>query len=227
MVNDYLTEKSRNDPVARRALADMRRHGAVIPASLDFGIVLLRPNAEHSGAGALRQAELEKAEKTFLAIQGSASKSSEFRRASAKSYYWMGKTRPRRPNFSMKSARPMTSARPSISCSTSCANSANAANASPSSTTPTRRPPTIKSGYQIAAVRVLFTESQDRKNREWLDKCDPADSDIRSQLCQTRGAKALWEGRDADAVAEFRRGIEFLTGLPESHVSLNNSALLY
>jgi hypothetical protein len=58
--------------------------------ALDLGLVLLRRGQVLNDPEA-RQRELEKAEKTFLAIRTTAGKTDEFRLSLGQVYYWLGK----------------------------------------------------------------------------------------------------------------------------------------
>ena len=61
-----------------------------MPVALDLGIVLLQ-RGQRLNDPAARRAELEKAEKTFLAIQGVAGESDTFRLSMGQVYYWLGR----------------------------------------------------------------------------------------------------------------------------------------
>src|SRR5262249_15917880 len=61
MLRDYVEARLKNDPSILAAGEAVRQEEAVVPVTLDLGLVLLR--RAQAGGGAGRQAELEKAEK--------------------------------------------------------------------------------------------------------------------------------------------------------------------
>src|SRR5262249_61625755 len=89
MLRDYVEARLKNDPSILAAGEAVRQEEAVVPVTLDLGLVLLR--RAQAGGGAGRQAELEKAEKVFLSIRDVAGESDQYRLYLAQVYYWLGK----------------------------------------------------------------------------------------------------------------------------------------
>ncbi len=90
MVRQYLDNKLQNSPEVFKALDAIRREGAVVGVALDIGMVHLQRGQAMTDPDA-RKKSLEQAEKTFLAVRGSAGKTDEFRLNLGQVYYWLGK----------------------------------------------------------------------------------------------------------------------------------------
>jgi tetratricopeptide (TPR) repeat protein len=90
LIYEYRNNRLKDHPAFRRAMEDLRKESRVVPVALDFGIVLLR-RAQGMPDPDKRRQELERAEKTFLAIRTAAEKSDEFRLFLGQVYYWLGR----------------------------------------------------------------------------------------------------------------------------------------
>ena len=66
LVQAYVDQRIANDPAITRAQEELMEEADIVPVAIDLGIVILRRGQAMSDAEA-RRAELEKAEKTFLA----------------------------------------------------------------------------------------------------------------------------------------------------------------
>ena len=71
-------------------LAELRRAARVVPIALDVGTLTLY-RAQGMADAASRQATLEQAEATFLAVRGVAGESERYRKDLGQIYYWLGK----------------------------------------------------------------------------------------------------------------------------------------
>src|SRR5262249_49735124 len=87
IVIEYLEGKLKDDAELKRLQNALLREERVVPVALDLGIVMLR--RAQSLIDPARHDELEKAEKTFLAVRGAAGQSDQYRLSLGQVYYWL------------------------------------------------------------------------------------------------------------------------------------------
>src|SRR5262249_6034496 len=92
LVDGYIQKRMESDPAFKRAVAELTAANKIIHVTLDLGMVQLNRAQNLSDPGA-RKAELEAAEKTFLAIRGLAGGTDEYRLFLGQVYYWLGKSK--------------------------------------------------------------------------------------------------------------------------------------
>src|SRR5262249_38533263 len=90
MVQDYLDNRLRDDPRFKNAQAALRGQRPVVQAAMDLGVVLLR-RAQAEAKPETRKKELERAEKSFLAVRGVVGRDEGVRLGLGEVYYWLGK----------------------------------------------------------------------------------------------------------------------------------------
>ena len=78
MVNEFIIDHMRDDVGMEQARQRVIEEAEIVPTALDLGIVILR-RAQAMKDPVQRQAELQNAEKTFLAIRGVAGETDEYR----------------------------------------------------------------------------------------------------------------------------------------------------
>ena len=209
MIQNYLDNVLRNNPDFKLAQAAIREQARIVPVALDLGIVLLR-HAQTQNDPQARKRELEKAEKTFLAIRNIAGKNDEYRITLGQVYYWMGKHAEGRKLFDEYLADSQRRAgTPSF----------DRGRLSKANWTP-------KSGITPHTCAAITNTDQDDR-LDWLSKCDPDDRFHQAELAGGRGEKALAENRDEEAGALLRQAIGHYQAIPESPTILNNSALIH
>lgn len=222
LVEERVIQYIRNDRGVAHAQEEYARAGAVVPVALDLGIVTLR-RAQALNDPDTRRSELEKAEKIFLAIQGQAGETDEFRLSLGQVYYWLGKHDEGRQIFdqllesngrdyqTLMSVGHVLRAVGEESSARTMIEDAYTAAAEP------------EQKFAAAATRsVLDVDLDDRI--EWLRKSDPNDTYIKAGLSDALGKQAARAGRDDEAVRHFREAIAAYASLPESTTSLNNAA---
>src|ERR1051325_3357402 len=92
MVDNFVQNWMREDAGLHRAQEEYKEANRIVPVTLDLGIVQLN-RAQSLQDPSARKAELEAAEKTFLAIQGFAGETDEYRMFLGQVYYWLGKSK--------------------------------------------------------------------------------------------------------------------------------------
>ncbi len=95
---EYLNRRIQDDPAVDAAREKLAKQGMVIPVALGLGIVTLQ-RAQAMEDPAARRGELERAEKTFLAIRGVAGESDQYMLRLGQVYYWLGKQEEGRQEF--------------------------------------------------------------------------------------------------------------------------------
>ena len=95
---EYIDRQIKDDPAVDAAREKLAKQAMVVPAALDLGMVTLQ-RAESMKDPAARRAELERAEKTFLAIRGTAGESDQYMLHLGQVYYWLGKQKEGQEEF--------------------------------------------------------------------------------------------------------------------------------
>jgi hypothetical protein len=71
----------------------------------------------------------------------------------------------------------------------------------------------------------MFTDLDDEIL--WLGRSDPNAGDIKASLSVARGRKAEREGKDAEAVEQYRQALATYAQMPENAATLNNASLAH
>jgi hypothetical protein len=80
--------------------------------------------------------------------------------------------------------------------------------------------------HEAAGLRALICKDNDDQIA-WLNKADTADPGIKGFLANALGTKAFEEGRDDEAVTQFRAAISAYAAMPRSARNCNETALAY
>jgi hypothetical protein len=225
MVNTYMDKAINEDPECQAALDAVRREDRVVHVAVDLGIILLR-RGQMKADPAARRAELEKAERMFLAIRSAAGKTDQYRLNLGQVYYWLGKHQEGRKLFDEMLAEKQRSVETLLGVSIllrevgaiSEARSL-AEEAYEKETDPTKK------AHAARQRSVLMVSLDDQIT--WLKRSKQDDPDVKGSLATALGDQALEEGRNEEAAQHLREAIATYTSMPESPVSLNNGALAY
>jgi hypothetical protein len=224
MVDEHISRRLKKDPNLRRQREALARASVVVPVALDLGILQLE-RAQHLNDPAARKAELERAEKTFVAVRTQAGQSNEYRLSLAQVYYWLGKPAEGRKLFDealnadgrkfeslmvvAHLLRELGSMAESRVLSEEAYNQAGAEAAK----------------KQEAALLRAITHTDVDDELVWLEWSNPTAPETKASLASARGHKAQRDGKEAEAAAYFREAATIYAGMPESAVSLNNGGL--
>jgi hypothetical protein len=222
---EYMKAKQAEDPTLKAAWEAFRREAQVVPAALDLGMVILR-RAQGVADAAARRKELEKAEKTFLAIRGAAGESDSYRLYLGQVYYWLGKHAEGRKLFDEL----LTAHNKSANVVSAVAQVLRAVGAN------TEARALLEEAYAkeadaakkqgLASVRsLLYVDLDDEIT--WLRRADLEVPQIKADLGIALGNKALQEGNDEEAARHLREAIAIYAGLPVSASTLNNGGLAH
>lgn len=224
LVTEHISKAISADPaveVARRALA---RDAAVVPAALDLGIVLLRRGREMADPEA-RKREMERAERTFLAVRGVAGDSDGYRMSLGQVYYWLGKPAEGRKLFDETLAAANRSPNVLLGVAVILREVGSPAECRTLAEEAYNKAPDDAGRHGAANLRFVVAVDLDDKIA-WLERSNPKDTDVQASLEESRGQKAVREGREADAEAHYRKALELHARLPVTATTLNNGALI-
>ncbi|OAI48398.1 hypothetical protein AYO44_07125 [Planctomycetaceae bacterium SCGC AG-212-F19] len=225
MVNDFIDRRLRDNPAMKKAQQDMTREAPVVGASLDLGIVRLH-RAQSMADPAARRAELESAEKTFLAIRSMAGQDDAYRMYLGQVYYWLDKSDEGRKLFDELLAAQKRA--PVILAMVGGA---------------------LREVGAVGEARTLVEEAYNKETDQpkkksfaglravmrtdiddeitWLERANAGDPDVKAQLHNAKGHKAFQAGREDDAAGQYRQAIDVYSRMPENPTSLNNGALAH
>jgi hypothetical protein len=225
LVDDYMEAEMRNDPSLLRALASLKSANQIVPVVLDLGIVQLN-RAQNLQDATQRKAELEAAEKTFLAIKGAAGETDEYRLFLGQVYYWLGRSQEGKELFdqllaSRKRAFPML-----MSLASTLRSVGEVSEARALAEEAYRTGKTDDEKFNAASFRALvFTDDDDQI--AWLEKSDQGASWIQIELNAARGKRALQKGNKTLAESFLRKAIAGYDNHPRTAVTLNNCSLAW
>lgn len=224
MVIEYVMKELREDSALKLAQDKLRSEADIVPVALDLGMALLQRAQQATNADE-RKGDLEKAEKTFLAVGGVAGEADSYRLNLGQVYYWLGKPEEGRKLFDeliaakgndFQVALGIGQILREVGANTEASKMAEELYARESG----------QNKFAAAQLRALLHTDVDDEIL-WLQRCDPADKSVQASLHSTRGQKAISEGRDEEAIIELRKGAEIYAKMNESASSLNNAALCY
>jgi predicted Zn-dependent protease len=225
MLQDYRDKAVAEDPGVREAQEKLGAEAAVVPAALDLGMVLLH-RAQGLADPDARKAELEKAEKTFLAIRGLAGESDQYRLHLGQVYYWLGKHGDGRRLFDDMLQGHNRSSEIVLAVASVLREVGAMSDARSLLEESYAKETDLRKKQELATLRGLTAIDLDDKI-VWLGRADPADPDVRASLCSSRGQKVAEEGKDDEAAKHYREAIDVYGRVPENAAVLNNSALLH
>lgn len=224
MVDDYIRSRMKSNPAIQRAVADLKAANRIVPVALDLGIVQLN-RAQELRDPAARKAELEAAEKTFLAIRGFAGESDEYRLFLGQVYYWLGKSKEGRELFDQLLASRNRDYSTLMSIGNTLRDVGEQTEARSLVEEAYNNGKNDKQKFNAAAFRsVLFKDEDDRM--AWLQKADTNSTLIQIELNNGRGLKALQQGNKPLAADYLRKAVAGYEALPKSSATLNNGALV-
>jgi tetratricopeptide (TPR) repeat protein len=225
MVQNYLDKAIKADPAVQATQQALAAEAPVISAALDLGTVLLH-RAQGRADPAARKADLEKAEKTFLAIRGLAGESDQFRLYLGQVYYWLGKPGEGRKLFDdlLRAHQRDTALLQGVA---RVLREVGAVSEARTLIEEAYNKETDPAKKQAAAHfrSVLFTDLDDEIL--WLGRSGTGNPQVLASLSAARGNKAEREGKEGEAARQYRQALETYAKMAENPATLNNSALVH
>lgn len=225
MVGAFVQARMKDNVAITSALDTLRAQRAVVPATLDLGIVRLQL-ARAVPDPAKRRAALEAAEKTFLSVRNLAGETPEYRLFLGQVYYWLGKHAEGRKLFDkllddQKRAAPMLLSITRVLREVGAITEARKLAEEAYETAADAR---VK--HEAAHFRgVMYKDVDDQIT--WLERSDTSSPDVKATLAAARGQKASAEGKDKEAEGHYRQSVALYAKMPENSATLNNAALAH
>jgi tetratricopeptide (TPR) repeat protein len=225
MVETFMQGWLDRDTGYRSALANLTAANKIVPVTLDLGIVQVN-RAQNLPDAQARKAELEAAERTFLAIRGLAGETDEYRLFLGEVYYWLGKSKEGKQLFDELLAAHKRAPQILLALATKLRMVGEIPQSRELSEEAYRTAKSDKDRYAAAALRA-HTEVDNDDQIAWLSKADPNESSIQIGLNSARGEKAL-EDENKELAAQFlRKATAAYENVPKNSTSLNNCGLVY
>lgn len=223
LVQEYLNGRMKNDPDYLGAQEEMERESAVVPVTLELGIVMLQ-RAHEMTKPADRTAQLEAAEKVFLAVRGVAGETDEYRLSLGEVYYWLGKQTEGRKLFDDYLAGKSRSYEAVFSIARTFRQLGMDAETRTLAEEAYGKGKTSDEKYSAAGLRaIVSTDNQDRI--DWLSKANTRDPRTKGSLARTTGDQEMELGREDEAVRQYNLALEAYASMPRTATTLNESAL--
>jgi hypothetical protein len=225
MVRNYVNARIKDDPALTSSQEALEQATGVVPVALELGIVSLY-RAQSQQDGTARKAQLEAAEKVFLAISGVAGKSDEYRLSLGQVYYWLGKQAEGRKLFDDYLTAKGRASGDLLQIAIKLRSLGAVPEARSLSEEAFQKAAKPEDKQGVAQFRARCNKDLDDEI-EWLSKANTADPEIKAELAKARGDKAMEEGRDAQAASEYQVAIDSYAGMPRSASTVNQTALVY
>ena len=224
LIHAFYVERRDSSPEVEARLATYLEAAKIVPVAMDLGTVLLH-QAQVQADAEVRQAQLRRAEQTFLAIQGIASESDEYRLYLGQVYYWLGNQDEGRALFQDLIESNQRSAAVLFSVASLLRDLGAEAEARELAEEAYEKSEPETGGYAVAKFLSLLGASIEDSVR-WLERADPNDLSVRADLEYYAGRIAADEGDEAKALAHYQAALEHLSGLSESAHKHNEMALI-
>lgn len=222
MVQEWLQQRIGADPGILAAEQRLRAVAPVVPVALDLGIVTIQ-RAQGLPDPAQRKAELEEAERIFLAIRGIAGETDAYRQWLAQVDYWLGKPEEGRKLLDelLEAKKREGATLLAVSEVLREVGEQTAARALAEEAWKDGKEDELR---QHAALQrsLMFTDDDDKIL--WLERCDQSSPYITAELPAARGRKAHRDGRDQEALDQLTRSLAAWSAMPKSASVLNNGA---
>jgi tetratricopeptide (TPR) repeat protein len=221
----YYFRVLKEDPGFRSAQQQLAAEGLVTSAALDLGLVLLY-RAQALRDPIARRQELEKAEKTFLAVRGQASNNDQYRVNLGQVYYWLGKHAEGRKLFDELLKKHGRSSEMLVRVAQVLRNVGVVSEARALSEEAYNKETNKANKQHAAHLRAVMNRDLD-DHITWLERANRDDPLVQASLSEARGDKASRDNRDEEAAKHYREAIATYGRLAESAGTLNNCALAH
>lgn len=225
MVDDYIMAAISKDPAIEQARENVRKAAEIVPTALDLGIVMLR-RAQAMPDSDQRKAELQRAETTFLAIRGVAGETDEYRLFLGQVYYWLDKHEEGLALFEEMLAANERAPETLLAVGAVLREVGDSGLARAMFEEAYGKSPDADQQQAAALQRSLLADDAEDEVL-WLRRSSPDDLAVQASLSKALGYQAAERGDDVEAQRHYRDSIDAYAKLPETAVTLNNSALAY
>jgi len=223
MVQEHMNKRIKADPAYTSAQATLERAQEVVPVALELGMVMLH-RAQAQTSPEARKKQLESAEHVFLAIQGAAGETDEYRLYLGQVYYWLGKQAEGKKLFDDLLAAKGRAYSALMGIAVRLRDLGADPDARVLAEEAYNHASKPEEKYAAASLRSMLQKDADDEI-DWLTKASPANPMTKARLATAQGYKAVREGKDAEAALQFRAALDIYATLPRDETSLNDSAL--
>ncbi len=225
LVEGYVRKRMENDPAFQKAVSDLTSANRIVHVALDLGMVQLN-RAQSLADPVARKTELEAAEKTFLAIQGMAGDTDEYRLFLGQVYYWLGRAKEGGELFDQLLAAHSRAYPILMRLAVTLREVGEESQARALVEEGYRAAKSDKEKFAAAGLRSRLHTGLDDEIA-WLDKQDPTSPETQIDLNTAHGRKALRDGNRELAAQNLRKAVGGYEHLPQTAVVLNNCGLVY
>lgn len=225
LVDEYIDDAVKNDSRIASLRETFIKEARIVPVALDLGLVQLQ-RAQSLEDQAARKAELEKAEKTFLAVGNAAGDSDEYQLNLGKVYYWLGKQEEGRKLFDAILARNAKNFEIRISLAHILRDVGAEGQSRKLAEKIYEEESDAENRSGAARMRALLARTADEEIL-WLSRCRQVEPEIKASLCLARARKAVEEANDSEAQSHLRQAVTLYEAMPENSSTLNNAAIGY
>lgn len=223
MVQEYTRDHLLHDPIVASARGALEQASDVVPVALNLGIVRLN-RAQGMTDPTARKAELEEAEKVFLAVSGAAGESDTYRIFLGQVKYWLGKHDDGKKLFDEYLVSKSRAPKALLEIAEQLRYLGAESEARPMSEEAYGSATDAEDKQAAAGLRSLMRVDDDDEIT-WLERSDTSSPHTQACLAEARGRKAHDAGDDATAEARFRESVDLYRKVPETGASVNNLAL--
>lgn len=224
LVEEYVNGQIKNDPQYISSQEALASEVKVVPVAIELGMIILQ-RAQSLPDPAARKKQLESAEEVFLAIGGVAGESDVYRLSLGQVYYWLGKHAEGRKLFDEYLASKQRGANELLQIAGRLHELGAVADARQLAEESYSKGSSDEQ-HAAAQVRALCAKDLDDEI-EWLQKADTSYAPIKARLATGLGRKAYQEGREDEAVTQYRAAIDALNTMPRNSNALNETAIAY
>jgi hypothetical protein len=224
MVQKYLNDRIQQDSSVKMAEKNLAEQSSVVMSSLELGMIVLQA-AQQRTDPAQRKQGFEEAEKIFLEMQSIAGEADAIHLNLGRVYYWLGKHAEGKKEFDelLKAKKRDGAMLLAVGRILREVGETSEARAITEEAYNKQTDPAKKK--EAAIFRSLLFKDIDDEIL-WLGRSDLDLPETKASLHNTRGKKALLDGKDDQAAAEFRSAIDAYNQIPENASTLNNAALV-
>ncbi len=226
MVQDYIIRELQGSAELKRLREALQREAAVVPVALDLGRMQLE-RAQRMADPAQRKAELERAEKTFLAVRDLAGEDARYKVSLGQVYYWLGKPVEGKKLFDDLIQAENRTADVLEAVATVLRELGAHQEARTLLEEAYNQPGLEPARKKHVALKRSLTHKDLDDQITWLERADATVPHAKAALATARGDKAYQEGKDAEAARAYREAVQVWASQPEDATSLNNGGLAY
>lgn len=225
MVSKYVWDRIEKEALYQKLSEEYQASMAIVPVALDLGIVHLN-RAQGFADPQEREAELTRAENTFLAIRNVAGETDEYKLFLGQVKYWLGKKDEGKPLLEQVLAANPKNIYLAINVSGTLRELGDWDWAREIVETSYKQASNDEERYAAAHQRAyLQTDNDDRI--VWLERADSRDPMIQIEINSTKGRQALIESDKDTAERYLKKAAGMLAEMPANASRHNNLALIY